>query len=123
MLLVKTVLKKSPIHGLGVFAAEAIPAGTPVARYVAGLDFCFDHIVAQRLDEITKGFLERYAYRLPGRPETLYCSLDNTRFINHADDPNLDDSGPITIAARDIAAGEELTTNYDVLCEPVTIAS
>ena len=38
MLLVKTYLDRSPIHGLGVFAAEFIRKGTRVWRFVESFD-------------------------------------------------------------------------------------
>ena len=41
MLLVKTYLDKSPIHGLGVFAAERIPRGAKIWRFVEGFDRCY----------------------------------------------------------------------------------
>lgn len=46
----------------------------------------------------------------------MLCS-DNTRFMNHSDDPNLMDGDPNDefsddIAAKDINEGEELTYNY-----------
>ena len=41
MLLVKTYLDKSPIHGIGVFAAERIPKGTKIWRFVDGFDRCY----------------------------------------------------------------------------------
>ena len=34
MLLVKTYLDRSPIHGLGVYAAERIRKGTKIWRFV-----------------------------------------------------------------------------------------
>ena len=41
---------------------------------------------------------------------------DDARFLNHDDEPNTDNSGPVTLAARDIAAGEEITCDYLVCC-------
>ena len=38
MLLVKTYLDKSSIHGLGVFASQVIRKGTKVWRFVDGFD-------------------------------------------------------------------------------------
>ena len=38
MMLVKTRVAPSGIHGNGLFAAEPIPAGTPIWRFAAGFD-------------------------------------------------------------------------------------
>ncbi len=116
MLLVKTYLDRSTIHGIGVFAAVAIPRGTAVARYVAGIDSCFDRSLVDTLPQDWRAFLAHYGYSLPGAPDLIYCSLDHARFINHSNTPNLDDTGPVTCAACDIDAGEELTTDYRILC-------
>ncbi len=117
MFLVKTYLDISPIHGIGVFAAEPIPAGTAVARYVAGLDRCFERTQVETLPEDWQTFLRHYGFSIASQPDVIYCSLDNDRFVNHSETPNLDDSGSVSLAIRDIAVGEELTTNYRVLCE------
>lgn len=116
MLLVPTVVAMSPTHGCGVFAAEPIAAGTPIATYVPGLDLrCTVEAVAALPDEM-RTFFRIYAYSPPDEPGILYVSADNARFMNHSKAPNVDDSGPVAVALRDIAAGEELLTDYTVLC-------
>jgi SET domain-containing protein len=48
----------------------------------------------------------------------LILSADNTRFLNHSDNPNIACPDPFTlIAIRDIKKDEELTINYRTIDE------
>lgn len=116
MMLVRCRLARSEIEGLGVFAIEPIPAGAAVWRF----DPRFDLLV--RTDELARApasvrdFYARFAYEIPGHPDCMALDGDDGRFMNHADAPNLDFSEPgAARAARDIAAGEELTCDYHQL--------
>ncbi len=113
MLLVKTRAKASAIEGVGLFAAEPIAKGTVVWRFEPGLDLVVPEEKIGALPEAAKLFFKRYAFPCPFFPGGLLLGFDNTRFVNHSTDPNLDNSGPETIALRDIADGEELTTDYE----------
>jgi len=53
----------------------------------------------------------RYSYYDPARQVYILAS-DDSRFCNHADDPNLNDEGDRNCAVRDIQVGEEITWNY-----------
>lgn len=107
----KVVFKCSPIHGTGGFARVTIEAGARIIEYVG--------------EKITKAESLRrceqenqYIFALDDE-----CDLDGNvpwnpaRFINHSCAPNSEaevDEGRIWIVAlRDIAAGEELTYNYN----------
>jgi len=111
MLLIPTYIARSPIHGIGVFAADDIPAGSRIWAFDAEVDW---RLTADEM----RSFPEPYQTRLRSwsylDDEGLYVLCgDNARFMNHADSPNcLDIEGPYTITARDIAAGEELTCDY-----------
>lgn len=122
MLLIKTYLDKSPVHGLGLFAAEPLFAGQEVSRFVPGFDsICFpDQFVA--LPEQAQRFLRCYGFPLEllasqlGRPADELrggwaLEVDNLRFCNHSDTPNLSSDGPVR-ALRPIQAGEELFQCY-----------
>ena len=113
MMLVPTYVAPSPIEGVGVFAAEAIAAGTLIWE----LDPALDRLI--RKDEITslpplfQSFVERYGYPYPHDPQVLIVELDNGRFMNHADRPNTIFSDPDAgYTLRAIGQGEELTCNY-----------
>jgi len=110
MLLVPTYVAPSAIHGLGLFAAEPIPAGTVVWRFNSVLDRVLDRAWAASLPEVAQQFLARYAYR---RGTQLVLCGDDGRFVNHSDAPTLAERpDTASVAARDIAAGEELTEDY-----------
>jgi SET domain-containing protein len=117
MLLVKTRLGESAIHGIGLFADEFIPQGTVTWRFMAGLDLLLDDATVNGSPEPIRSTLQRYCYLDAASRNYVFC-LDNARFMNHADAPNTvsrpSDTDPfgVDIAVRDIAPGEELTCDY-----------
>ena len=110
MLLVKTYLDKSPVAGIGLFAAEPIAAGTLVWK-LSDVDLVIHQrdLDAQGLTELQRAFFESHAYK---NGNTYYLCVDDARFMNHSYDPNTYEKGQSSIAKRDIAAGEELTCDY-----------
>ncbi|MGK9165729.1 SET domain-containing protein-lysine N-methyltransferase [Inquilinus limosus] len=116
MFLVPTYVAPSAIHGLGVFAAAPIAKGTPIWRFDPAIDKVVPQDVVAALPEVPRRFFETYAYLSPDIPGGYVVNGDDARFLNHDDDPNTDNSGPVTLAARDIAAGEEITCDYTVCC-------
>jgi SET domain-containing protein len=126
VLLVSVLVQPSPIHGLGAFAAQPIPKGTAVWRFTPGFDLDLDPADLERQPEHFRKVLLHYGY-LDQRLQRYILCCDDARFINHADAPNLvvDDSlDPygVDVAARDIAAGEELTIDYGLIEGPVPAA-
>ncbi|MEX8497935.1 SET domain-containing protein [Leptothrix ochracea] len=108
-------VRRSKVHGRGVFALINIPAGAWIIEYIGEV---IDWPEA----------LRRHPHD-PAQPDhTFYFHIDDSRvidggvrgnssrWINHACAPNCDtedDGGRIHIRAlRDIAAGEELTFDY-----------
>ena len=116
MFLVPTYVAQSAIHGLGVFAAAPIAKGTPIWRFEPAVDKVVPEEVVASLPEVPRRFFETYAYLSPDIPGGYVLNGDDARFLNHDDSPNTDNSGPVTLAARDIAAGEEITCDYLVCC-------
>ena len=115
MLRIPTRVGPSRIHGLGLFAVDAVPRGTVVWRFDPGLDLVVDEGDTAALPAPARAQLERYAHADPVRGARVLCA-DDARFFNHADVANCGDSpeeGPdVTVALRDVAAGEELTWDY-----------
>jgi uncharacterized protein len=110
MLLVKTFVMPSPVHGLGLFAAEAIRAGALVRQWNPAFDREFSEEAAAALPPAAREFLDHFGWTAPGGG--LRVSLDGSRYTNHGADPNLVVRGDATYARRDIAAGEELLEDY-----------
>lgn len=109
MLLVKTYLDKSPIHGIGLFAGQFIRRGTKIWRFVEGYDRCYTPKQFARLPKPARDFLKSYGYRVDG--EILF-TVDNDRHINHCDNANTYLKSGYTIARRNIRKGEEITNDY-----------
>ncbi len=117
MLLVKTKITQSDISGIGLFADEFIPKDTCIWRFRKGFDIRADKDYPDTLPEPARSFFMKYASQNPKTLNYCLCS-DDGRFFNHSDTPNTrhtkdpDDEEPLTIASRDIQAGEELTIDY-----------
>jgi uncharacterized protein len=115
MLLVKTFLKQSAIHGIGLFAAEDIARGTVVWRLDRAIDVELTEAQIEALAPPSREQIVKYTYLDIVRRSYVLCG-DDARFLNHDDAPNCldypDDQGGTTVASRDIRAGEELTSDY-----------
>ena len=117
MLLVKTRLGQSPISGIGLFADQFIPKDTIIWKFTEGVDV---KITDEKLAELEKEYpledLRKYLYRSKSSNLHILCG-DDGRFINHSGQPNTldtsEDNEGLTIAARDIQAGEEITSDYN----------
>ena len=117
MLCVKTKLKSSNISGIGLFADEPIAKGEVIWEFSPDLDLLLSKEQVDNLSAPAREQFFNYSYLDKIRGKYLLCG-DDSRFFNHSDNPNcLDctsDEKDITIAARDIEAGEELTCDYKV---------
>lgn len=113
MMLVPTYVAPSPIEGVGVFAAEDIPAGTLIWMLAPALDRLVRRDAIAALPPLFRTFVERYGYPYPHDPARVIIELDNGRFMNHSDRPNtrFDDPDAGYMLA-DLKAGQELTCNY-----------
>ena len=123
----RLALRRSEIHGRGVFAREIIPAGTRLIEYKG------ERITAAEGDA-------RYAFD-PSEPyHTFLFEIEDdlvvdagrkgnmARWINHSCEPNCDavieDARIYIESLRDIYPGEEITYDYNfVLEEPHTPAA
>lgn len=112
MLLVKTKIGSSRINGIGLFADQFIPKGTPTWKFQQGFDLEINKNDLEKLSEPAKEQFLKYAY-LDIKTDTYILCFDDARFFNHADDANTTGIDASTdIATRDIQQGEELTCNY-----------
>jgi hypothetical protein len=96
-----------------VFAAEDIPAGTPIWRLDPHLDRLLGKEDIAALPKVHRAFVERYGYPYPHDPELTVVELDNGRFMNHAVNPNTRFTDPdVGFTTAGVGAHEELTCNY-----------
>ena len=116
MMLVKTRVGPSAIHGMGLFAVEFISRGTPIWRFQPGFDHDFSPEQFAALPQIAREHTRWFCFvsKIDGH---VILSGDHACFINHSENNNtgapVDAPPPVTtVALRDIAAGEEITCNY-----------
>ena len=109
MLLVKTYLEKSPIHGLGVFAGEFIRKGAKVWRFVESFDRVYSPQQFARLPKPAQEYIRNYGYRVDGE---VLLTMDHDHHMNHSEDANTHWRNGHIVANRDIRKGEEITNNY-----------
>jgi SET domain-containing protein len=119
MLLVRTRIDKSSIHGLGLFSGERILKDTPVWSFSPGFDLDLDPGLLKAQPLAFRRRLLHYGYIDPRLNRYILC-CDDARFINHSETPNLRSDFSLAphgvdISARDIEAGEELTIDYALL--------
>jgi hypothetical protein len=100
--------------GYGVFATKWIPAGT-----VTWVEDAFDRRLEPSdyagLDRSAYELLEKYTY-VDHFGRRVLC-WDFTRYMNHSCEANSMSPGlwPMEIAVRDVAPGEQLTSDYGAL--------
>jgi SET domain-containing protein len=109
MLLVKTYIDRSPIHGLGVFAGETIAKGARIWRFVEGYDRCWTPKQFAKLPKPARDYLKDYAYNADG--EILF-TVDNDHYINHSDRANTFWKAGYVIARVRIPKNTEITNDY-----------
>lgn len=115
-------VKRSGIHGQGVYASKMIPAGTKIIEYVG------EKVTKKESDRRSELPLNNYAdnpefgavylFELNKRYDIDgYVDFNTARLINHSCDPNCESEnirGHIWIQSiRDIQPGEELFYNYN----------
>lgn len=106
MLLVKTYLAPSKIHGIGCFAAEDIKDGTKVWEFQPIFDRAYSRYDLEtmpenaRLHALLRGYWDG---------SVLVVPIDNAGFFNHSFQPNV---GENDLALRDIYKDEEILQDY-----------
>ena len=116
----RIIVRRSKIHGKGVFALQDIPKGARLMEYLG------ERISHEEADR-------RYAAEHENSPHTMLFAVDDevvidatvwgssARFINHSCTPNCDaveEDGRIFIeSAKKISAGSELTYDYNLILE------
>jgi SET domain-containing protein len=113
-------VRRSPIHGNGVFARCAIGAGTRIIEYM-GERIGWDEAI--RRAQASAGPVNHTFYFSLDDGDVIDggCDGNDARWINHACEPNceaFEEDGHVFIyAMEDIARGEELHYNYALVYE------
>jgi SET domain-containing protein len=106
----KTVIKNSPIHGKGLFAATSISKGEVVA--VKG-GYIFDREQLDKVEEKLGPAEIQIGENLFIGPKKQEERDGAMIYLNHSCEPNIGIQGQIVfVAIRDISSGEELTHDW-----------
>lgn len=121
MLMVETELRPSRIHGIGAFLLQDVKAGDLIWRFDSRIDRIFSNAELGTMPERLRSFLAMYSTFHEESGLWVLCG-DNGRHFNHSDQANTVSLGPAfgdDIAATDLGAGTELTTDYFAICDAV----
>ena len=117
MMTIKTTIKESNIHGIGLFADEFIPKGTKIWEFTPNFDLKYPKEEINQLPKAVQEYMEMYAWL--SKKSGKYCfSSDNGKYFNHSKQNNVqsyyfdEHEEVITYALRDIEKGEELLDDY-----------
>lgn len=112
MLIVKTYIKNSPTHGIGLFAAEFIPKGKIFWELKKGLDIIITQEEFEKLTDLEKDYFNHFAYYNERDGGWVLCG-DNSRFTNHSKNPSYVDNKDGTASMiKDVFPDEEIFGNY-----------
>jgi hypothetical protein len=117
MIRVPCEVKKSEIHGTGVFATEALHTDRVVWTYEPGMDRAISDYAVKYGDPEVMRFIQERGYINPARPNLWILCCDEGQFINFPKEGEtanlrlggLIDGEYVLLAARNIESGEELT--------------
>ena len=110
-------VRRSNVHGLGVFAAKPIPKGARIIEYV-GERVSHDE-ADRRYEEKDANDSHTFLFIVDGKT-VIDAGVDgnDARFFNHSCDPNCESTVEkrrvFIEAIRDIEAGTELTYDYQI---------
>ena len=123
MLMVETELRPSGIHGLGVFLTEPVSAGQLIWRFDSRIDRVFSDAELNEMPDRLQTYLRTYSTLHDGLKLWVLCG-DNGRHFNHSDTPNTRSLGIAfgdDVAASDLPAGTELTSDYRTICDAIRL--
>jgi uncharacterized protein len=105
------LIRKSGIHGCGCYTTVPIAEGTHIVEYTGG------RLSKEQADELYNERVDTYLFCI-GEGDYVIDGDSVAAFINHCCEPNCEtdefDEHIWIIAQRDIAAGEELTYDYNL---------
>jgi SET domain-containing protein len=116
----RIAVRRSPIHGRGVFALRPIPPGERLIEYT-GEVIPWEEAIRRHQDRPGEDSHTMFFDLGDGDVIDGWVGGNASRWINHSCDPNCETrqtGGSIVFRSlRDIAAGEELTFDYRLVTE------
>jgi len=117
MLSLPVEIRKSPIHGYGVFALTDIRQGRIVWQFTPGLDRVLSVFAVKNADPQSRDYMLERGYINPREPEDLVICVDEAQFMNfprRGEKANTElggsvDGQSLLIASENIPAGTEIT--------------
>ena len=109
MFLIDTYLDKSKIHGIGVFSNENISKGKQIKEERPEFEMEFNKNKLPSMPLALAKFINIHAHERKLGSGILVLGLDNEKYLNHSDNPSVDDEG---IALKNIKIGDEITIDY-----------
>ena len=117
MLVVKTELHETKNKGIGLYASQDIRAGDTVWLLEDVMHKVITDDEYKNMKKLQKDYIDTYATYHACGVQGYFLDLDNTRFINHSEYPNIEFSNKDGHALRDIYMGEEITCDYRKLSD------
>ena len=109
MFLIDTYLDKSKIHGVGVFSNQNVKKGERIKEVRPEFEIEFNSENLPKMPLSLAKFIDTHSYERARGSNTLVIGIDNEKYLNHSEDPSVDDDG---IALKDIKIGDEITIDY-----------
>jgi len=110
ILTINTYLKEVQGKGIGLFSTENVKKDTIIAINYPGSYNIFKRDMFHTYPLHLQGFLEVYGvFKDDGN---IYVDIDNLRFTNHSNKPNIGCFDEYCIAIKDINKDEEITCDY-----------
>ncbi len=119
MMMVDTELRPSAIHGIGTFLLEPVKKNQLLWRFDSRIDRVYCENELASLPQLIQKFLRVYSTWSEDTQLWVLCG-DNGRHFNHSSNPNTISAGIAfgeDVAAEDLAAGTELTSDYATICD------
>jgi hypothetical protein len=117
MMMIPVEVRKSEIHGYGIFAIANIPEGAVLWAFVPGLDHMVSGYAVKYGDPRASSYIQERGYLSPEKPNVWVICVDEAQFWNfpkRGEEANCRlggelDGEKLIMADRDIKVGEELT--------------
>lgn len=122
MILVPHYVASSAIAGAGLFAAVDIQPGEKIYQLEERFLLVISDAEIHAMPAVARASTAKYSYRGKGADrlqDAVYYCADDSRFMNHSDDPNTRSvgNGEAYVAARFIAVNTEMTCDYSEFCD------